>query len=215
MSVLVLLCASGIRASEKPIPEQAVALHARLAPALQPAVREWVSAEAKKISKDSKAGEATVKADIQARFAGQPLADADVEALAFLVMMEATQAARDDLRGILDNVKASSSQKAAQRQAAGTHNKADAAGQGAGQQIAQLAATNLPVRPAVVMAAGHGSQLSANLTPAKQDAVTGITDQDMLQLQQAMDRRSQLETMLSNLMKKAADAQSNLVGNLK
>jgi len=45
---------------------------------------------------------------------------------------------------------------------------------------------------------------------AKKDKLSEMSQQDMLQLQQAMDKKSQLETMISNTMKASSDSQNSL-----
>ena len=211
---LILLGMQSLCAADVQMLQQAMATYTRLMPTLQPAVREWVGGEAKKIGKGSKISVEAIKADIQARFAGQTLATADIETLALLVMAEATQNARNDLKASMENLRDISSRKAAQRQAAGNLSKAEVEAQGVGQLNVRPAVTNPPVRSATATT-GHATQSPANITPAKMDPVTEISDQDMLQLQRVMDQRSQLETMLSNMLKASSDAQSALIGNLK
>lgn len=203
------LCAANVQAVQ-----QAMATYARLIPTLQPAVREWVGVEARKVSKDAKVSMESIKTDIQTRFAGQTLAAADIDTLALLVMAEATQNARNDMKASMENLKDISSRKAAQRQAAVNINKAAVDVQGAAQLNVRPAATNQPTRAATLTTA-HGTQISANITPAKIDPVTEISDQEMLQLQRTMDQRSQLETLLSNMLKASSDTQSALISNLK
>ena len=187
-----------LRSAEPQMPEQAKVIHARLAPALKPAVREWVSAEAKKISRIPNASELTVKADIRTRFAGQPLGGGDVEALAFLVMMEATKEANEDLKAVMAETKSANEKKAAQRQAA-----AHAAN-------SKLVVANIKVRPGVT------AVKSADTTSAaKTDSLGEMSEEQQLRLQMAMDRRTKAMETLSNLLNKMSDTQSNIVSNLK
>jgi hypothetical protein len=213
-AVMALLAAQATSAAETQIPEQAKAIHVRLIAALKPAVREWVSQEAKKVSKDPKTSEAAIKADIQSRFAGQSLAGADVEALAFIVLMEASQDAQNDLKSIMDGVKSANERKAALRQAPNNLKQQDAAIKVVGQPDVRPATTNLQARTGAVVA-GKNAPISAAGQPANLNSMGDMSQEQQLLLQRAMDQRSQLEAMISNVMKAVSDSQSNIVSNLK
>ena len=67
-------------------------------------------------------------------------------------------------------------------------------------------------------------KLEASLNEAKslmndlqkqKDAISELSKEDMLWLQRLMDKKSQLEQMISNTMKAASEAQSNIANNLK
>ena len=49
----------------------------------------------------------------------------------------------------------------------------------------------------------------------QKDSISELNEQDMLMLQQLMEKKSQLESMISNVMKAAAEAQNNIAKNLK
>jgi|GEM_PF-2283429 len=49
----------------------------------------------------------------------------------------------------------------------------------------------------------------------KEDSLKEMSDEQMLQLQQMMDKIAQLEQMISKVMKAAAESQSGVAGNLK
>ncbi len=50
---------------------------------------------------------------------------------------------------------------------------------------------------------------------SQKDAISELNQQDMLMLQQLMEKKSQLESMISNVMKAASESQSNIAKNLK
>ena len=50
---------------------------------------------------------------------------------------------------------------------------------------------------------------------SQKDAISELNQQDMLMLQQLMDKKSQIESMISNVMKASSETQSNLAKNLK
>jgi septal ring factor EnvC (AmiA/AmiB activator) len=49
----------------------------------------------------------------------------------------------------------------------------------------------------------------------QKDAISELSQDDMFQLQQLMEKKSQLEQMISNVMKAASESQSNITKNLK
>ena len=49
----------------------------------------------------------------------------------------------------------------------------------------------------------------------QKDSISELNQEDMLQLQQLMEKKSQLEQMISNVMKAAAESQNNITKNLK
>ena len=50
---------------------------------------------------------------------------------------------------------------------------------------------------------------------SQKDAISELNKQDMLMLQQLMEKKSQIESMISNVMKASSETQSNLAKNLK
>jgi hypothetical protein len=60
--------------------------------------------------------------------------------------------------------------------------------------------------------AAHARQGNASLP---KDSLSELGSEDTLKLQQMMDRKSQLEEMISNVMKESSDASNSIIGNLK
>ena len=208
------LSACFARTAEPQIPQQAKIVQARLIPALKPAVREWISQEAKKVSRSSVVNEAAVKADIQTRFAGQSLVGGDIETLTLLVMMETAQDAEKDLKAAMAEMKAANEKKSAQREAANKLKREEAGIKAAArQEYTRPATTNLQVRPGLVKRQSVNQSVEDAKT--KLDSKNEMGETESLRLQMAMDRLSKLEATLSNLLKKASDTQSNIVNNLK
>ena len=67
-------------------------------------------------------------------------------------------------------------------------------------------------------------KLEATLNEAKRlmtklqeqkDAISELNKEDMFWLQRLMEKKSQLEQMISNVMKAASEAQNNIANNLK
>lgn len=102
----------------QPLPPRAVALQARLSPALSPPVRAWVQSEAKVIAGQNLGPDALLlqaKNDVTARFAGQKMLAADVDAMVIMVLMDAAKSAQDDLKNLMDGVKLANSRKSSAR----------------------------------------------------------------------------------------------------
>ncbi|MEI8291579.1 MAG: hypothetical protein WCH99_19090 [Verrucomicrobiota bacterium] len=212
--IAACLAARFTSAAEPQIPQQAKVVHARLIPALKPAVREWISQEAKKTSRSSVLSEAAVKADIQTRFAGQSLAGGDIEALILLVMTEAAQDAEKDLEAAMAEMKAANEKKSDQREAANKLKRGESGIKAAArQEYTRPAATNLQVRPGWVKP--QSVDQAVDSAKAKLDSKSELGETESLRLQMAMDRLSKLQATLSNLLKKTSETQSNIVNNLK
>lgn len=127
--------------------------------------------------------------------------DGDRQALAFLVLMEASRSAQEDLKAILESVKEINREKAVWR-------RPDTGKQPSGfdfEAIFQLMATL------------YAKQLDAELQDIRDDLdTTGeLSEIESLRLQMAMDRLSKMMSTLSNLLKKCADTSSQIVQNLK
>lgn len=166
---------------------------------LSPSLRQWVVTRARAtVQRGGEPDMAAIEADARVRLAGQSFGDADVMALAFLVMMEASRQAREDLREIMSKVQDINHAKTAQRESASQAGSARA----------------VPPR------AGYG-RISALATPssvasaAAVDGIGGMGQEDQLQLQMAMDRKAKIEQALSNVMKKTSDTAATIASNLK
>jgi hypothetical protein len=102
----------------QPLPPRAGALQARLSPALSSPVRAWVQSEAAVIAGKSLSPDALLlqaKNDVTARFAGQKMLAADVDAMVIMVLTAAANSAQDDLKNLMDGVKLANSRKSSAR----------------------------------------------------------------------------------------------------
>ena len=128
------------------------------------------------------------------------LPDADIMALAFVVMMEAAKSAREDLKSIMDGVKSINRDKAAWRELT-SEAKAAAAG---------AAGSDEPP------AAGAEAEPSAELEPEPPpDGLAHLSQESSLRLQMLMDRMSKADSAASNMLKKFAETAASIVQNLK
>ncbi len=108
LSVGVGAAADAIRPA--PIPADAAALQAKLAARLSPDVRRWVAEQATKVRQGS-IEEGMLRGGIQARFAGQLSNANDIEAVVFIVLMQAAKDAEEDLKAIMAQGKATTEAK--------------------------------------------------------------------------------------------------------
>jgi hypothetical protein len=121
----------------------------------------------------------------------------DVNALAFIVMMEASKAAQDDLKAIMAKVKAINSQKKKLR-----------------ELIKEKQSGNLDFEATFhVMAVGMDALIDQMKNDL--DSMSEMGEMESLRLQMAMDRLSKMMSTLSNLLKKISDTASQITQNLK
>jgi hypothetical protein len=123
----------------------------------------------------------------------------DIEALAFLVLMEASKSAQDDLKSIMDGVKAINGAKSKLPGSRDQHGSLDV------DVILQL------------MLTVYGMNVDAEFCSIQKglDSMSEIGETESLRLQMAMDRMSKMMSALSNLMKKISDTNSAIAQNLK
>lgn len=159
---------------------------------LQPAIeRVLVRAGAK-----PQEGEAPLDLPAEAKDAATAvlgsLATADIEALAFIIMMQAAKSAREDLKAIMGAVKAIDMARACK---------------GARPCLEALA-------PKDEVTQAHLDALRSRLA-TKEVSLSEMGEMESLRLQMAMDRMSKLVSTLSNLQKKISDTSSTIVQNIK
>ena len=134
-------------------------------------------------------------------------ADRDVMALAFLVMFEAARSAQDDLKAIMEQVKAANAAKKELRRLLKRREKTPRVRQGAldFESVFCLMAT---------LYAKHLDEEADELLDGL-DSMSEMGEMESLRLQMAMDRMSKFMSTLSNLLKKIADSSSQITQNLK
>lgn len=88
-----------------PIPGPQRALHDQLALTLSQVARGWTADEAAKAAKNPRTAEGNIRADIQTRFTGQSLTDADKNILLFVVLTEVVDHMGNDLSDLVNDLK--------------------------------------------------------------------------------------------------------------
>jgi hypothetical protein len=242
-----------------PLPPAAVRRQDALLPRLQPTVRTWVQEQAQRqrglpapdlevirqAARDrfkpinDPAAATRLRATIAVR-PGPPapmntsvpqggLGSADIEALCFLVLMQASKSAQEDLKTILEGVKAINKQKEGLRQLTNeVKQKRSSAHTGdtpcvspdckalegrlrtLGAQLPPKARLTLPPIATMGDLAGVEAKLKDSL-----DSLSELGETESLRLQMAMDRMSKFMTALSNLEKKLSDTSNAIIANLK
>ncbi|HSO36105.1 MAG TPA: hypothetical protein VLT33_26440 [Labilithrix sp.] len=142
------------------------------------------------------------------------MAGADIEALAFLVLMEATKSAQDDLKAIMAEVKAINARKSALRAA-----------------LAALTASRASQKPCLTLDCLDAVPASAEFTKGDLEAVkqtlapvpepqrdaklSELHGQSQIRVQILEERRQKMSEALSRLMKKISDTSSSTTSNMK
>jgi hypothetical protein len=144
----------------------------------------------------------SVRVDIQEAPSPGGADEGDVGAIAFLVTLGASHSAQDDLRAVMEQVKAITAQKNKAREA-------------------------LKLRPdrgldplsvsSVISAVATKAEITAVVDQMKADldAVSELGETESLRLQMAMDRMSKMMSTLSNMLKKMSCTASQITQNLK
>jgi hypothetical protein len=143
-----------------------------------------------------------VNVQVKQSKASLPGVDGDIEALAFIVLMQASKSAQEDLKAIMAQVKAINSAKAELRE----------------QVKPSRSQTALDFEATFqLMATLYQKQLDAELEQTQQDldSMSEMGEMESLRLQMMMDRLSKMMSTLSNILKKIADTNSQIVQNLK
>ena len=129
-------------------------------------------------------------------------ADSDIEGLVFSVLMEGARSSREDLRAVMDQLKAVTAQKEKVR---------EALKQRPDRGLDLLSVTSL--LSSVIIR----SELDLVVDQMKHDldSMSELGEMESLRLQMAMDRMSKMMSTLSNLLKKISDTASQITQNMK
>lgn len=161
----------------------------------------------------------------------------DIEAIAFLVLMQAAKSAQEDLKAIMAQVKNINEQKQKLRSAsellkntqAITRIRLDSLKNIAAQtQVIQTNNKALRQQPVMDNSAKTTKLSRTNNTVTKADldalkdeikndldSMSEMGEMESLRLQMAMDRMSKMMSTLSNILKKISDTQQSIIQNLK
>lgn len=153
----------------------------------------------------------------------------DIEAVAFLVLMQASKSAQEDLKAIMAKVKSINSQKAKQRELLSSLQQQKSMSAAQLDSFRYLRNRTLALQkkqdPDTVRFTRTRDKAPAN-TRAELDAIKDTIKNDLdsmsemgemesLRLQMLMDRKSKMMSTLSNLFKKISETASSITQNLK
>lgn len=153
----------------------------------------------------------------------------DIEAIAFLVLMQASKSAQEDLKAIMAKVKSINEQKAKQREMLSKMQQQQS------MTNVQLDSFKLLQNRTIALQKGNNPDTvklvrsTTRLKPATKTDIKAMTDKlkndldsmsemgemESLRLQSAMDRMTKAMSTLSNLLKKIHDTQQSIIQNLK
>jgi hypothetical protein len=204
--------------SEPPLPDGAAALEAKLLTRVGPQTRGWIKQEAARQNATGKPSELTVKNAIAANPSFSGLPDGDINALAFLVMMEASKSAREDLKSIMSGVKQINDAKASLRRKAqdskATSESPKQTTVKAAPEPRQPARASLaPVQPTPIPRAEFAKKLQSARNDM--DSLSEMGEMESLRLQMQMDRMAKSAATISTLMKKQSETSQSITQNLK
>ena len=230
----------------RPIPQEAVSRYAKLSGVLQPSVKAWVETQARIELQRPSPDIASLEAAIRARFNGTGSAGAhtppatgipagaDIEELAFVVLMEATNDQDQDLQEIMNEVQAQTKAKEALRNllnvlqsdlAANANQQASAtcttpACKAIPQQLAQVESlTSQAKHPVHFNISGKPTygQLRQAQSVANEasDSLSDMSTSMQMKLQLEMSQYTQVMEAMSNIEKKMSDTSSSIIQNLK
>jgi len=134
------------------------------------------------------------------------LADGDTMATVFIVMMEAAKSAREDLKAIMDGVKAINKQKDGWRSVADTVNRLAAAVAGKCDDF-KVSSLGFVTKKDI----DNVREAVRN----KLDGLSELGEMESLRLQMAMDRLSKMMSTLSNMVKKISDTANSITHDIR
>lgn len=144
--------------------------------------------------------------------------EADIQALVFLVLMQATKSANEDIRAIMEKVKSDNEKKKKLREAKETLSKNQAISLGQYDSI-NLALIKPVIKQQVAVNQSNISRQDIKSLAEKVsrdlDSMNEMSEMNSLRLQMAMDRLSKMQSSLSNILKKIDSTKNQIVQNLK
>jgi len=230
----------------RPVPQEAVNRYAKLNTALQPSAKSWIETQARIELQRPSLDVASLEAAVRARFSGAGSAaphassgagipaGADIEAMAFIVLMQATNDQNQDLQEIMNEVQAQTKAKQAlrdllnqvQRDVASNANQqakevcATAECRSIAQQIAQVESltsqTGHPVRFNASNPPTYGQLRQAQATANESlDSLSDMSQSMQMKIQMEQSEYSQIMEAISNVEKKMTDTSNSIIQNMK
>jgi len=215
------------KAQRQPTAEEE-SLFTKLMSGINPKHVQWVKTTARETN-EKKLSPEDIKAKTQAYAVLGSMNGQDIEALAFLVMMQAAKSAQEDLKAIMAKVKALNEQKEKLKSMIAKANQQRSISAVQLDSMKLLNNRTLALQQGrnadsikFVRSAGRNQQVSkADIDAMKDklksdlDSMSEMGEMESLRLQMAMDRMSKMMSTLSNLLKKISKTADDIVQNLK
>lgn len=222
-------------AQNEPSPE-AEAFYNKAMAEINPKHVRWIKTTAAEVN-EKKLSDADVMTRSKSYGVSGNMSGQAIEAIAFLVLMQAAKSAQEDLKAIMAQVKSINEQKEKLRSASAllknsksiTRFRLDSVKSITDQtQVIQKQNTRLATQP--VLTLRNDSMLPRRVnTPVSRaeldaaadkikndlDSMSEMGEMESLRMQSAMDNRSKMMSTLSNLLKKIHDTQQSIIQNLK
>lgn len=145
---------------------------------------------------------------------GTSLENMDIEGAMFTVVMEVSRAARDDMKAMLQDIKAINKAKASLRKVTST---AMIEGDSSAPRPRGRAGTADLDAVLNIMLSAYGIVIQHDVERLirQLEAADEISEMESLGLQMALDRLSKMMSTLSNVLKKISDTSQQLVQNIR
>jgi hypothetical protein len=228
------------------LPQEAVNRYAKLNAVAQPSVKAWIESQARVELQRPSLDTASLNAAIQNRFGGAAAkgvhsspatavpAGMDIDALAFMVLMQAANDQNQDLQEIMNEMQARTKAKQAlrnllnqlQRDVAANANQqakevcATAECRSIAQEFAQIesltAQTGHPVRFNVSDPPTYGQLRQAQTAAGESlDGLSDMSNSMQMKIQMEQAQYSQVMEAISNIEKKMNDTSTSIIQNMK
>lgn len=214
-------------AQKEPSPE-AEAFYNKAMAEINPKHVRWIKTTAEEVN-EKKLSDADVMTRAKSYGVLGSMNGQDIEALAFLVLMQASKSAQEDLKAIMAKVKAINNQKAQQRELLSKIQQQKTI------TAIQLDSSKMLQSRTIALKNGQNheaikfSRSSSRFTPPTKaeldalvvkckndlDSMSEMGEMESLRLQSAMDRKSKMMSTLSNILKKISQTADQIVQNLK
>lgn len=229
LAFIILNVISPITNAQNQPSVEAEALFTKMMGQINPRHISWVKSTAieanqKQLSPENINGKAQAYA-VLGSMTGQ-----DIEALAFLVMMQASKSAQEDLKAIMAKVKSINNQKTQQRELLSKMQQQKTITAIQLDSFKMLQSRTVALKngqnPDAIKFTRSSSRVSSTVSKAELDAMvikakndldsmSEMGEMESLRLQMAMDRQSKMTSTLSNILKKISQTADQIIQNLK
>ncbi len=228
VSILLFLFGfSFVSAQNNPSPE-AEAFFKKAMSSINPRHVVWIKATAKKVHEKFMT-DADVKIEATNWAVLGNISNGDIEAMCFLVLMQASKSAQEDLKTVMAKVKSINQQKQQQREILSKMQKQQSMNSVQLDSFKLLRSKTIAlqkhqnpdtvkyIRSVILKKEPSKTDIGAMIeqTKADLDSMSEMSEMESLKLQMVMDRRSKFMSTISNILKKISDSEDNIIKNLK